>query len=53
MSNAINQEVSYYMSPESIANVIKSVINPSPEIEETVVSNSVGSKRPKGYLFYW
>ena len=52
MSTIINQEVSYYMSPERVSNVIKSVINPSSVIEENVVVlNPVGSKRPIGNIY--
>ena len=51
----LNNEVSHYMSPENIKHVIKSVISPSDstdsETEENVVVNSVGSKRPKGFIF--
>ena len=41
------------MSTDSIVNTIKSVINPTSEIEDDPVSNLVGIKRSSGYFYYY
>jgi len=48
MMDLLENNVSYYMSPESIKKTIKSVINPSVKTVKTFDLKPIGSKRPRG-----